>query len=369
MADSSPWPAIEMKLVMKRGSPAELLALAGGVGRMKGFGATTKLERGYPAADGDEPGSFKAGPIELKPDMPAAEAFQAVAHACIRHFRLNEPLLIASRSAEPLHQARVAIRRLRSALSLFKPIAGDQKYERFKRGLSDIFHKLGEARDLDVYSAHITVAKAGENHGLPPFALDPGERVQAERERAYQHVISALQSRRFRQFMQNLVAWIEAGPWCTWNEPQRQAARDQTIKKFAAHVLDRRWRKLKRGGRHLERLSTEERHRIRIDAKKLRYASEFFSSLVTDRKGRKGLKSFIAALELLQARLGDLNDIQTQHEIVAKLARPESAAARVSEAAGAAGHRNQENKRTAALLRSASKAHRQLLDGEPFWKG
>ncbi len=320
--------------------------------------------------NGDERNSFKAAPIELKPDMSANEAFQAIARACIRHFRLNEPLLMASRSAAPLHQARVAIRRLRSALSLFKPIATDQKYERFKRGLRELSHKLGEARDLDIYIAHIAVVNAGENAGLPPFALDLGERVQAERGRAYQRVVSALKSKRFGQFMQNLVAWIEAGPWCTWSEPHRQAARDQTIEDFAVHVLDRRWRKLKRGGRHLDRLSPEDRHRIRIDAKKLRYASEFFSRLVTDRKSRKRLKAFIAALEFLQARLGDLNDIQTQYEIAAKLARPETAAARGSDAAGtAAGHRNEQNRRTAALLGSASKAHRQLLDAEPFWKG
>ncbi|MFH1346411.1 MAG: CHAD domain-containing protein [Pseudomonadota bacterium] len=354
---------------MKRGSPADLLVFADSFNRANGFGALAKSERGYAVGDGDEPSSFKAGPIELKPDMPAAEAFQAIARACIRHFGLNEPLLIARRSAESLHQSRVAMRRLRSALSLFKPIATDKKYERFKRGLSDIFHKLGDARDLDVYCARIALANVGEHEGLPPFTLDPGERVQAERERAYQSAISALQSKRLRQFIQKLVAWIDAGPWCTSNEPQRQAVRDQAIEDFAGQVLDRLWRKLKRGGHHLEQLSPEEVHRIRIDAKKLRYGSEFFSSLVTDRKGRKRLKSFIATLEFLQARLGDLNDIQTQHEIAAKLARPESAAARVSEAAGAAAHRNEENKRTAALLRSASKAYRHLLDGEPFWKG
>ena len=186
--------------------------------------------------------AFKAEPIKLKPDMPAAEAFQIVARACVRQFRLNGPMLIAHRSAEPLHQARVAMRRLRSALSLFKPVVADQEYERFKRGLRDLSHKLGEARDLDIDIARSAVSNVGENGGLPAPALASAGRLQAERDRTYRRVISALQSKRFRLLMHNFVAWIEAGPWCTWEEPKRQAARDQTILDFAALGLDHRWR-------------------------------------------------------------------------------------------------------------------------------
>lgn len=355
---------------MKRGSPVGLYGLADNLERVTGLGAPTTWGCGYPTADEDEPRSFKAEPIELKPDMSATGAFQVIARACIHHFRLNERLLIASRSAAPLHQMRVAIRRLRSALSLFKPIATDKKYERLKRGLRDLSRTLGEARDLDIYIAHIAAAGASENAGSSPFALDLRERVQVERARAYQRVVSTLQSKRFRQLMQSLFARIEAGPWCMQSALQRQAVRDNTIKDFAVHALDRRWRKLKRGGRRLERLSPEERHFIRIDAKKLRYASEFFSSLMTDRKSRKRLRVLIAALELLQVHLGDLNDIQTQYEIAAKLACVETAAARAADTVRtAAGHRNEKNKRSAALLRSASKAYSELLDAEPFWKG
>ena len=194
-------------------------------------------------------------------------------------------------------------------------------------------------------------------------------RVQAERDQTYRRVISALQSKRFRLLMQNFVIWIEAGPWCTWEEPKRQAARDQTILDFAAHVLDRRWRKLKHGGRHLDRLSSEERHRIRIDAKKLRYASEFLSSLMADQRHRKRHRVFIATLESLQTRLGDLNDVQTEREIAARLARPETPAARGSDAVRpAAGHLDEHKERMAALLGLAHKAHRQLLDARPFWQ-
>jgi triphosphatase len=365
VADNSEHLTIEVKVVMKRGSPADLLVLADSLDRVKARGALTKSGRSCAPAGGDEPSSFKAEPIELKPDMPAAEAFQTIARACIRQFRLNEPILIASRSAEPLHLARVAMRRLRSALSLFKPVVADKEYERFKRGLRDLSHKLGEARDLDVYIARSTVSNAREHGSLPPFALERSERAQAERDRTYQRVISALQSKRFRLLMHSFVAWIEDGPWRAGDEPKRQAGRDQTLLDFAAHVLDRCWRKLKHGGRHLDRLSSEERHRIRIDAKKLRYASEFLSSLMADPKHRKRHRVFIAALECLQTRLGDLNDVQTEREIAARLAPAARGSAAVR---AAAGHLDEHKERIAALLGLASKAHRQLLDARPFWQ-
>jgi triphosphatase len=354
---------------MKRGSSADLSVLADSLDRVEARGALTKSGRSYALVVGREQSPLRARPIELKPDMQAAEAFQIVARACVRQFRLNEPMLIASRSAEPLHQVRVAMRRLRSALSLFKPVVGDQEYERFKRGLRDLSHKLGEARDLDVYIARSTVANASESGGLPLLAPESAGRVQAERDQTYQRVISALQSKRFRLLMQNFVIWIEAGLWCGWEEPKKQVARDQAILDFAAHVLDRRWRKLKHGGRHLDRLSPEQRHRIRIDAKKLRYASEFMTSLMGNPKNRKLHKGFIAALESLQARLGDLNDVQTGQEIAARLAPAEPVATTGSNAARAlAGHLGEQKERIATLLGLASKAHRQLLDARPFWK-
>ena len=149
-----------------------------------------------------------------------------------------------------------------------------------------------------------------------------------------------------------------------------QAARDWAILDFVAHVLDLRWRKLKHRGRHLDRLSSEERHEIRIDAKKLRYASEFLSSLMSDPRHRRRHKMFIGALESLQTRLGDLNDVQTAHENVAKLAHSGATLARRSDTVRvAAGHREEQKERMAALLGLAFEAHRQLLDARPFWKG
>ena len=369
-AHGSTRPIAELELELKRGSPTDLFALARSLDCVKDLeiGVLSKSERGYALVDGDEPRSFKAEPIALEPNLSAAEAFQNIARACIRHFRLNEPLLIARRSAEPLHQARVAIRRLRSALSLFEPVVTDPKYKRLRRRLRDVSHQFGEARNLDVYIAETTAPDVDKNGQLLPFAMKPVGLAQAERERAYERLINTLQSKHFRQFMQELVAWIQAGPWRTSDE-ESQTARDQNIENFAACVFKRRRRKLKQHGRHLERFSPEERHRIRIEAKKLRYASEFFSELFAGQKHRKRYRAFIAALGDLQARLGDLNDIQNEQNIAAELVSHNATSASRSRARhAAAGRLGDQNKRTAALLISACEAHQRFLDAKPFWR-
>jgi triphosphatase len=234
--------------------------------------------------------------------------------------------------------------------------------------LGDTRRRKG-ARNMDVYIAQIKVRDADEGGQLPPFALDPVGQAQAERERAYERVINTLQSKRFRQFMQNLVAWIQAGPWRTSDEPEKQTARNQNIEDFAACVLERRRRKLKQHGRHLERLSPEERHRIRIEAKKLRYASEFFSGLLADGQHRKRYQAYITALGDLQARLGNLNDIQNGNEIAAKLASHRATPARRSRLThAAAGRLHDQDRRAATLLISACEAHQRFSDVKPFWK-
>jgi len=90
---------------------------------------------------------------------------------------------------------------------------------------------------------------------------------------------------------------------------------------------------------------------------------------MADPRHRKRHKVFIAALESLQTRLGDLNDVQTEREIAARLACPEAPAARGSDAVrAAAGHLGEQKECMAALLGLASKAHRQLLMRGHFGK-
>ena len=114
--------------------------------------------------------------------------------------------------------------------------------------------------------------------------------------------------------------------------------------------------------RRLERLSPEERHRIRIEAKKLRYAAEFFSQLFVVRKHRQRYRVFIAAL-------GDLG-LQLATSMISRTSRKlrQSSVRRSRARRAAVGRLGDQNERAAALLIAACEAHQRVLDAKLFWR-
>lgn len=355
----------EIELELKHGAAADLFEAARRLAEIASIriGVLSKSERGYGLLEGASPASFKAGPVPLTRDVSAGAAFQAVARSCLRHFRLNEAPLVEGRAEEALHQARVAMRRLRSALSLFRDVVADEEVDGLKRRLRSLSALLGVARNLDVYTERVLEAELARDPAEPGIA-DLAATLGADRERAYDRVVRRLASKAFGRFMVDLSAWIEAGPWLS---REASSGRDDPAWTFAKAVLDRRRRRVRKAGRHLERQSPEARHQVRIDAKKLRYASEFFAGLVRGRKRRRRHAAFVSALERLQACLGELNDIETGHALAESLAR--SAPTATPLLLFAAGHAaGGQDGREAALVASAVEAHAAFSDAKTFWR-
>jgi CHAD domain-containing protein len=101
--------------------------------------------------------------------------------------------------------------------------------------------------------------------------------------------------------MLRLGAWL----WrASWRTTAVAADLDMPVSVFTSQMLDRRYRQVCRRGRHLRALTVEQRHALRIAAKKLRYAAEFFSGLYPG----KLTKRYIRALSYLQDEFGALND-------------------------------------------------------------
>lgn len=361
-------PITEVELELKQGSPSDLFALLHGLGEARALplGVLAKSDRGYALLDGKPPACFKAEPVVLTPGMNVGQVFQAIVRACIRQFRLNEPF-IAEEAPEFLHQARVAMRRLRSALSLFKPVVADQQMERLTERLRDVSRDLGDARNLDVYLAALVHAEPGH---APADAGEAalGEQMRRKRTEAYARLATTLNAPAFRILMLDLLEWVEAGFWLVGADPFKRLLREQPIRIFAADVLDRGRRQVKRKGRHLDTLDPDARHRVRIAAKKLRYAAEFFAALAhkTDRRRHE---RFIAAMEDLQAVLGKLNDIKTSHALIEGVASPVDEARPLDPAATLATERvtAEQDARTAKLLDEAVAAHRAFRDAKRFW--
>lgn len=354
----------ELELELAEGSPTDLFALAQALAETVPLriGVRAKSARGFALADGAELRPSKAEPVAMPGQASAGDAFRLVALACLRQLRLNEEVFLAHRPPEALHQIRVSIRRLRSAFSLFKPVLeGDPRAAALSDEIKRVTEPFGPARNLDVFLA-TTLPAEMERRPDEPGLVALRARLEAEHARAYARVFAVLEAPEWRVLLLDLLAWIETGAWRAL-PAARAPAQD-----FAAETLDRFRSRVKKRGRHLDTLDPEERHRVRIAAKKLRYGAEFFAALYPGKKAGKRHKAFVSALSDLQDHLGALNDLATAHHVMAGLAAPDGAPAD-GQAAFAAGLTAADNEAHAEeLLAEAAEAHDDLVDVKPFWR-
>jgi len=297
----------EVELELVRGTPAHLFQLAARI--MKEVAAhplcLSKSERGYRLAAGKSSPVVKAKMPVLTSAMTVEEAFRAIARACLEHLMLNERCLLATEAGEAVHQMRVAMRRLRSAIKVFKSITAGPDLGRVKDDLRWLLAHLGPARDAEVFLSEIVdpvLAAHPDDAGL--IALHT--HWSKDRETKLAAAIAAVRSRRYAAMILNLGRWVETGDWLgpPGGPPPKRLA--EPVAAFAARRVGKAVRSLlKEGGEALSRLPPEHQHAVRIRCKQVRYAGEFFAPL----SPRKGTKLFLAELSELQDVLGQLNDI------------------------------------------------------------
>ena len=121
--------------------------------------------------------------------------------------------------------------------------------------------------------------------------------------------------------------------------------------------MGRRLKKLLKQARNLGKLEAHERHLLRIAAKKLRYMSEFFATLLPDEDAGGRSETVTGHLEKIQKHLGLLQDEVTLRRLLAGLLG-ETEAERLAAASPV------DRK---AELRKAVKAVKKLSDAKPFW--
>ncbi|MGA7383767.1 MAG: CHAD domain-containing protein [Methylocella sp.] len=267
----------------------------------------SKAERGHLLAGGAWGRPAKSSKPRLAKDMTCRRAFQEICQTCLHDFHLNLPALEKSGNAEAIHQGRIAIRRLRAAMALFKPVVFDFEYQGLRDELKWLAGLFGAARDMDVLRANLpppdhASMRAGE------FAGD----CEAKRLRAHQAVVEALDGERARTLQLDLVVWIEDGRW----QRQSSGIAEKPIPRFAGARLRKRRGKLVKQGAGLAKLASVARHQIRIEAKKLRYMAEFFINVPGVAKDHKRHKQLINCCEKLQTALGAIRDEEAMAEFV-----------------------------------------------------
>jgi triphosphatase len=265
-------------------------------------------EEALAIARGAEPKPRALGAPVLVHETSVAEAFDHIVAHLTDVILYWAPLAAAGKHGpEPVHQIRVATRRLRSAFSVFSRAIASPSVAEVDAGLKKLAATLGPARDWDVFNAGI-----GANVGQA-FDADQQEgravakllaATERQRVAGYEALQRLVATAEFRQLGIRLAALAATRPWQTEIDETAQAALEMPLTDFAASVLGRRLKRMFSNGDDIEHLETETLHEIRLKAKRLRYAAEFFSGLFPS----KSTKRFIGRLSVLQECLGTLND-------------------------------------------------------------
>ena len=307
-------PVSELELELKDGGPHQLYELALKLAEdvPLSIGDRSKAERGYALAHGKPDAPVKARPALLDRGMSVIGAFKAVMWAGFAHLQANERGMLEGRDPEYLHQMRVAVRRLRSAISVFAPLFPDAEIAPARAGLQWLAASLGPARDWDVFVIE-TLPPIESEFGAHDGLMDFTARCEKLRRRANARARRAVRSARYRHLTLSLAAWLAGEGWMTQLDSRPRAALQAPLAEFARAVLEGRYGQVRKKGRKLGKLSPSALHRLRIAIKKFRYAADFFAGLYEPAVTRVGLKR----LARLQNILGAMNDAATVANLMA----------------------------------------------------
>ncbi|MEI9964572.1 MAG: CHAD domain-containing protein [Caulobacteraceae bacterium] len=355
-------PIHELELELKDGDVHALFAL----GRQLAADFSVRLsfeskaERGYRLADKDDLAARASADAPLSADLCAAEAFQRIARACLAQVCANAEVLRRVRRPEAVHQMRVGLRRLRAAFAAFKPMLADRRLNVVEAELKWLAGELDRARDIDVFVQSTFRPAAAE---MSDAALAPlGRQLLKAQSAAYDRALKAATSRRYAVLTVEAAAWIEAGRWTTLKDPVLTALRARPAREFAIEALDHLRRVVRRRGHDLANLDHVSRHKLRIRAKRLRYATEFFAPLFED--AGKSQSKFLRALKRMQDRLGELNDLAVARDRILR-----DAGLRTPELALAAGRLiGRREKSEKALLDEAVEEYDRFRAAPAFWR-
>ena len=361
----------EVELELKRGESADLFKVARTLAEEVPLqlAVKSKAERGYALIAGEEVKAVKSAPVALKADFSRQAAFQAIARSCLHQFAANLPAMQGG-DPEGVHQMRVALRRLRAAISLFSDMLVDPQTDAMKAEFKWIAGELGPARELDVFIKRVLKPVSDGKPNGPGVAVLARD-LRKRRENAFARAHAAVESARFRALVLDTAAWIEAGAWMRNGDDLVRALRERPIAPAAAEELRRRRKTILKRGKTLDKLDPQRRHKLRIQAKKLRYASEFFAGAFPGKKSARRREDFVTGLEKLQDALGDLNDIAVHEGLTERLVDAQDDGdkrhGRTSEAFAAGRLSGREEARIASVLADAERAYGAFARAKPFW--
>ena len=181
-------PLCEVELELKQGKAADLFKLAKMLAHEVPvqLAVKSKADRGYALLAAEKVALVKALPVAFAPKSNMQRAFQIITKACLHQLVANKSLMLAG-DAEALHQMRVALRRLRAAISLFSDMLTNPQTEALKSEFKWITGELGSAREFEVLLKHVTRPVADRERdepGAAPVSRELRQKCEAALARA-----------------------------------------------------------------------------------------------------------------------------------------------------------------------------------------
>jgi len=275
----------------------------------------SKSARGYALALGIDPVAVKASASGLNDQDTVDEGIAKILVSCQQQILANLSPAENGGAPEGVHQLRVALRRLRTALYFLRRELETPSLQALDAEARRFARTLGEARNWDVF-INSTLSDI-EKGNLPGIEFSSLRNASAPfRDQGYGMVRDNIAASQTNRFLLSLGLVIQRKSWRNEvaSEDLRRLA--EPLTKFASSVLTRIERKALKRGRHFRHLRPEARHKLRLTLKKLRYATEFFLPLYANR-GSTG--KYLKQLSRLQDVLGEANDIRTSRALLSNI--------------------------------------------------
>ena len=307
----------ELELELKSGRPAALFELAREIAQTIAVLPVnvSKAERGYALARGIQDAPLHANPAPLGSGLSLAQTAQRVLSEMFCQFTTNLNILRSSDDPEVVHQARVGWRRFKSARRLFRPILAIDAMPQWQT-LQSLLTCLSKLRDLDV----------ARMETLPPFA-DAYTAGDPRRAHSWQTMLlsltlaAELQRKTVRYALQEpavgagLLAtsqWLEGLAESTVADPARPDSKI-SLRRWVGHRIERLHEQLEWAC--AQDCTSEQQHRIRILAKRMRYGIEALHSQLPKKRAQRWQRQASS----LQASIGLTRDLMQAAMLVAEL--------------------------------------------------
>jgi CHAD domain-containing protein len=237
----------------------------------------------------------------LSPQDTMDEAGRKIFAFHLARMLKEEARLTEADNTNPIHDMRVATRRMRSAFEMFRSFYGKSTAMPLRQHLRLVANRLGAARDIDVQRELLAAyaEKADEPESRPENGLAPlFDHFVQEKKEAERELFALIHGNAYAAFIGDFLTFVQ-----TPGMGSKKGILMPRVCDAAPALIYEEFGRLRAHGPHLNKANLDEWHELRIVFKRLRYALEAFAEVLGEDSAQ-----VVAAIKQMQEHLGNLQD-------------------------------------------------------------